>query len=399
LKFKGIPKSVVVLGFVSFLTDMSSDMIYPLLPIFLVQYLGASQGFIGLIEGIAESTAAFFTLVSGVMADRAKDRSKLVLGGYTLSSICRPLVALAWTPWVVLFIRFADRVGKGIRTSPRDALIADSVAAEHRGKAFGLQRSLDHAGAIAGPITASLLLAGWITNLRILFALAAIPGIFAVLLIIWKVREVRVPDGTHPRMPISLKIPQGRLRIYFAIYFLFILSCSSDAFLFLRCAELGMAPMLIPIVWMIFNVVKAGTTMPLGALSDLLGRRHVLLAGWVVYALIYLGFGLASVSVHAWILFALYGLFYGFTEGTERAILADYSNPQERGQVYGWHYLIVGMGSLPASFLFGTLWQRYGSKAAFLTSASISTIAAVLLFIFMKKYPAPARASQQKALQ
>ncbi len=388
-KIKGIPKTVFIFGLVSLLTDTSAEMIYPLLPLFLTQHLGAGQWFIGLIEGIAEFTASIFTLISGSFADQAKDRSKLVLSGYTLSSLARPLISIAWNPWVVLFIRFSDRMGKGIRTSPRDAIIADSVACEHRGKAFGLQRSLDHAGAILGPLIASFLLAGWITNLRILFACAAIPGVLAVLLIIWKVREVRVnrPEKTS----LSFKLPSGRLRIYFTIYFLFLLGCSSDAFLLLRCTELGIPQAMIPIIWMAFNAVKAVITLPLGALSDRWGRRRTLLIGWLIYAAVYVGLAYAHTPIHAWILFSLYGLFYGFTEGGERALLADYSHAEERGRIYGWHYLLTGVGSLLASILFGILWQSLGSRIAFLTSASISGVAAVLLFIFILKHPSPTK--------
>ncbi len=388
MKSKAIPTSVFVFGLVSFLTDVSSDMIYPLLPLFLVQYLGAGQGFIGLVEGFAESTAAFFTLLSGLWADRARDRSKLVLFGYSLSSFSRPLVALAWNPWVVFLIRFSDRMGKGIRTAPRDALIADSVPRENRGRAFGLQRSMDHAGAVLGPLLASLLLATVIKNLRHLFLLAAIPGIMAVILVAWKVREMKSrPQSAASSAGISLGPPSGKLRIYFAILFLFILSCSSDAFLLLRVGELGVRPALIPVIWMLFNLVKAATTMPLGALSDSWGRRRVLLIGWFIYAGIYAAFALAHSVAHAWLLFGLYGLFYGFTEGTERAFLADYADPHERGRAFGWHYFIVGWGALPASLLFGLIYERFGSKAAFLTSACISLSAAALLFCFMRCFP------------
>ena len=384
-KIKGIPRSIFVLGAVSFLTDVSADMIYPLLPLFLTQYLGVGQWFIGLIEGVAEFTAAIFTLLSGVWADKAKDRSKLVLAGYTFSSLARPLVAVAWTPWVVLFVRFLDRTGRGIRTAPRDALIADTVPKENRGRAFGLQRACDNAGAVAGPLIASLLLAGWVTNLRVLFAIAAIPGLLAVALVAWKVREVE--DRAHSKIRVSFAPPSGRLRAFLIVYFIFILSCSSDAFLLLRCAELGIAAPLIPIVWMLFNAVKALTTMPLGALSDRIGRRKVIFAGWIIYTLIYAGLGFAATPLHGWLLFAAYGLYYGFTEGVERAFLADHSSPEERGRMFGWFYLSTGVGALIASVIFGAVWQGFGSKTAFLASAAVSFGACVLLLIFMRRYP------------
>lgn len=385
---KGIPQHVVVLGVVSLLTDVSSDMVYPLLPIFLTQYLGATQGFVGLVEGVAESTAAFFTLASGLMADRAKDRSKFVLAGYGLSSFSKIFIAFAANPWVVFFVRFSDRIGKGIRTSPRDALIADSVEPQHRGKAFGLQRSMDHTGAVLGPLIATLLLLWFVKDLRRIFFIAAWPGILAVLLILWKVKEVRPMEGAPPAKKFSLKLPKNsRLRAYLLILFVFILSCSSDAFLLLRAGQLGVGAAFLPVIWMAFNAVKALTTLPLGMLSDKVGRRRVILAGWLVYALVYIGFAFANQQWHAWALFAAYGLFYGFTEGSERAILAEYSQEGERGEAYGWYYMIIGIGSLPASLLFGTVWQAAGSHAAFLMSAAVSTTAALMLAVFLVLAP------------
>ena len=381
-----MPAAVIVFGLVSFLTDVSSDMIYPLLPLFLVEYLGAGQGILGLIEGVAESTAAFFTLLSGLWADRVRDRSKLVLGGYSLSSFFRPLMALAWHPWAVLAVRFFDRMGKGIRTAPRDALIADATEPQMRGAAYGLQRSMDHAGALTGPILASLLLWLGLKNLRHLFALAAIPGILAVILIAWKIREVRPALESAPKK-LALKIPRGRLRIYLIILFVFILSCSSDAFLLLRIRELGIPTVFLPLMWALLHVVKALSTYPLGKLSDRMGRRHVMLAGWIIYALVYAGFGMAQAPWQAVILFCFYGLYYGFTEGTERALLADYAEKHERGQAFGWYYFILGLGVLPASLVFGTVWQTLGSSAAFYLSAGISAGASFGLFVFLKLVP------------
>lgn len=394
---RGIPENVFIFGLVSYLTDVSSDMIYPLLPIFLTQTLGAGEGFVGLVEGFAESTAAFFMLLSGLWADRSRDRSRLVMMGYSLSAFSKPLVAFAWNPWVVFFVRCADRVGKGIRTSPRDALIADSVPAHARGKAFGLQRSLDHAGAVTGPILATLLLTFWIQDLRHLFLIAVIPGLLAVALIAWKVREVSSSRKAVAYEKVTLKAPSGKLRIYLMILFLFILGCSSDAFLLLRAAQLGVPHAMMPILWLLLNLVKALTTLPLGALSDRLGRRRVILMGWIVYALVYVGFAFASTPAHAWILFACYGLFYGFTEGGERAILADYSGESGRGQAYGWYYFTVGAAALPASLMFGFVWQVFGSTAAFLMGAGLAALACVLLALFLYFVPSAARTSGENS--
>lgn len=388
-----VPENVVVFGGVSFLTDVSSDMIYPLLPLFLVQYLNAGESFVGIVEGVAESTAALFTLFSGLMADRLRDRSKLVLAGYSLSSFSRPLVALAWTPLVVLFVRFSDRMGKGIRTAPRDALIADSVKPGERGKAYGLHRSMDHAGAVTGPLLATLLLTLGVSNLRHVFAAAAIPGFLAVFLILWKVREVRPENHITPVQKLKFSVPSGKLRIYLAILFLFILAASSDAFLLLRASQLGVPPSLLPLLWLVLNGVKFLTTFPFGILSDRIGRRKVILCGWIVYALVYAGFGLASEVWHVWALFLAYGLFYGLTEGSERALLADLAGKNERGAAFGWYYFLVGAGAFPASFIFGLIWEKFGAPVAFGASACISGFAAVLMLLFLVLVPPVEKAS------
>ncbi len=388
---KGITTNVIILGFVSLLTDMSSDMVYPLLPLFLTVHLGASVVFVGLIEGFAESTAAFFMLIAGTMADRMKDRSRLVLAGYGLSSISKPLIALAQSPLMVLFVRFADRMGKGVRGSPRDALIADSTESHHRGKAYGLHRSMDHAGAVIGPLIATLLLATFVKDLRVLFWIATIPGVLAVALIIWKVREVAPDRQTMAAQPFRFRLPKGKLRIFLGIYLLFILSASSDAFILLKAGELGVPQKHLPMLWLIFNLCKALLTYPLGALSDQLGRRRSILFGWIIYSLVYLGFGFASQLWQIWVLFFGYGLFYAFTEGGERALISDYADPAERGQAFGWYYFIIGLGSLPASFLFGAIWYAGGSQLAFCVSAVISLAAALGLFLFLQKYPSTRR--------
>lgn len=381
--FRGITGNVLILGLVSFLTDMSSEMIYPLLPVFLTTVLGAGPAFLGVIEGVAESTASLLKLVSGIMSDRVRDRKGLVLSGYGISSVARPLIAAASGPLAVLFIRFADRVGKGIRTSPRDALIADSVDPSIRGKAYGFHRSMDHAGAIVGPLAATALLATVVTDLRTVFWLSAIPGALTVLLIIFKVKEVarrRGPsDGSFLRI-----FPRGRLRRYILILLVFTLGNSSDAFLLLKAGKLGVSPVMIPLLWAFFHVVKMSSSMPFGALSDRIGRRSIIVSGWVIYAFTYLGFAFASTELHVWLLFAIYGLFYGLTEGTEKALLADIAPGGERGSAFGWYNFAIGIGALPASLIFGLIWQAYGSGAAFGFGAVLALIAALLLLLLVK---------------
>ena len=381
-----ITGNVLILGLVSFFTDASSEMIYPLLPTFLTTVLGAGPAFLGVIEGVAESTAAILKLFSGMWADRMRDRTKLVLAGYSLSSLSRPLVAVAQHPWVVLVIRFTDRVGKGIRTSPRDAIIADSVDASRRGMAYGFHRSMDHAGAVVGPLIATALLATWVKDLRTLFWLASIPGALAVLLILLRVREVpRMVPIRPPTGHFLHTIPRGVLRRYLLILLLFTLGNSSDAFLLLRAGQLGVPMLALPLIWVVFHLVKMTSSLPLGALSDRVGRRRVILAGWTMYGASYVGFALATTAAHAWMLFALYGLFYGLTEGAERALLADLALPAARGSAFGWFHGIVGVGALPASLIFGLIWQYISVQAAFFYGASLAALAAVLFAFFVNR--------------
>lgn len=384
--FKGITSNVLILGLVSLLTDVSSEMIYPLLPLFLTSVLGAGPAFLGVIEGVAESTSSILKLVSGILADRLRDRKKLVLAGYGLSSLARPLIAAANSAVAVLFIRFADRVGKGIRTSPRDALIADSVDHTVRGKAFGFHRSMDHAGAIAGPLIATLLMTGFALDMRAVFWWAAVPGILAVLCIIFGLREVAAENRILASNGSFLQvIPRGNLRNYLVIILLFTLGNSSDAFLLLRAGNLGVAPHFIPLLWTFFHVVKMFSAMPFGALSDRIGRRSIISAGWVVYALAYAGFAMASTELHVWLLFALYGLFYGMTEGVEKALLVDIADPGERGAAFGWYNLATGLGALPASLVFGFVWQKFSPQAAFGLGAGFAILAVILLLSLVRQ--------------
>lgn len=382
--FSGITGNVLILGLVSLLTDVSSEMIYPLLPLFLTSVLGAGPAFLGVIEGVAESTAALLKLVSGIWSDRVRRRKRLVLGGYGLSALARPLVALATGPLAVLAIRFTDRIGKGVRTSPRDALIADSVAPQLRGRAYGFHRSMDHAGALLGPLLATALLATWTKNLRVIFALAAIPGFLAVLLIVLKVREAAAAEGfLRGNGGFLRNLPRGPMRRFLLILLLFTLGNSTDAFLLLRAGDLGVSAVAIPLLWAFFHVVKMASVYPFGALSDRLGRRGMILAGWGVYALAYLGFGRASSEWQIWALFAFYGLFYGLTEGTEKALLADMVPAEQRGSAFGWYHCAIGIGALPASLLFGWLWQQFGAAAAFDLGAGLAGLAALLLWLLV----------------
>ena len=365
-----------MLAAVSFLTDASSEMIYPLLPLFLVGVLGASATALGAIEGAAESTAALLKLASGWWSDRVRRRKPLVVAGYLLASVARPLVGLAQTASQVLAIRLTDRVGKGIRTSPRDALIADSVSAESRGRAFGFHRAGDHAGAVAGPLVAFALLQWAGVSLRTLFLLAAIPAALAVIVLVAGVREV--PRETHATTSApDLGQPMGRrFWLYLGVLLLFTLGNATDAFLLLRATQLGVAASLVPILWAMLHVVKSASSTPAGTLSDRLGRRPLIVAGWTLYAAVYVALALASSEWHAWALFAVYGLFFGLTEGVEKALVADLVPSGRRGAAFGWYNLSIGLGALPASLLFGMIWDRFGSTSAFLYGATLAVVAA-----------------------
>ena len=392
-------RNVYALALVSFLTDVSSEMIYPLLPVFLTATLGASATMLGEIEGAAESTAALLKLASGWWSDRIRRRKPLVLVGYAIASAMRPLVAIAQTAGQVLAIRVSDRVGKGIRNSPRDALIADSVDPAIRGRAFGFHRAADHFGGVVGPLIAFTALTWWNDSLRTVFWLAAIPGALAVLAVIFGVRETPHRSAAAPP---KLATPGhsageeaarlgGRFWATMGVIFLFTLGNSTDAFLLLRANQLGVPAALAPVLWAFHHVVKSASSTPGGALSDRIGRRPTLMAGWVLYALVYFLFAMASDAWHAWALFALYGLFFGLTEGTERALVSDLVPASRRGVAYGWYYLAIGLGALPASIVFGLIWDRQGAPVAFSFGAALALAAAVGIMLVPAR-PRPARA-------
>jgi MFS family permease len=373
-----LPRTVIALGAVSLLTDLSSEMIYPLLPVFLSTALGAGPLAIGAIEGAAESVAALLKLASGWWSDRLPRRKPLVIAGYGIASLVRPLIGLAQSVGQVLAIRLADRVGKGIRGAPRDALIADAVDATQRGRAYGFHRAADHAGAVAGPIVAFALLTWGGVSLRTVFLLAAMPAAAAMIVLIAGVREsAREPVPATDKTKLDRTGLSRRFWAYLGVLLVFTLGNSTDALLILRANELGVSAAVIPILWAVLHVVKSVSSTPGGVLSDRLGRRPLIVGGWLVYAAVYLGFAYASETWHAWGLFITYGLYFGMTEGVEKALVADLVPARLRGAAFGWYNLTIGLAALPASLLFGGLWQLYGATAAFLTGAGLALVAAM----------------------
>jgi MFS family permease len=385
-----IGRNVYALSAVSFFTDASSEMIYPLLPVFLTSVLGASAGSLGIIEGAAETTSALLKLASGWWSDRVRRRKPLIAVGYGIASAVRPLIALAQNASQVLAIRVTDRVGKGIRGAPRDALIAESVDPSIRGKAFGIQRTSDHAGAVVGPLIAFAVLEWWHTPLRTVFWLSAIPGAIAIAIAVFVVREQPRAEDVHAaKIEPSVPLPKRFWGALGAIT-LFTLGNSTDAFLLLRATQLGVPVALAPILWAMLHFVKSTTSTPGGILSDRVGRKPAVIAGWVIYAAVYLLFARATQAWHVWALFAVYGLYFGLAEGPERALVADIVPGGKRGTAYGWYNLSIGIAALPASIIFGMLWDRAGSGTAFMVGAALAGIAALCLAVVPTDRPAEA---------
>lgn len=370
-------RNVLALAAVSFLTDVASDMTYPLLPLFLATTLGASATAVGAIEGAAESAAALLKLASGWLSDRVPRRKPLVLAGYGIASLIRPLIGLAQSATQVLAIRVTDRIGKGIRGAPRDALIADSVDPAIRGRAFGFHRAADHAGAVVGPLLAFALLRWGGLELRDVFLLTAIPGALAIAAVVFGVREVP-RETAKPSKKLDLRAPLGRrFWSFLAVLLVFTLGNSTDAFLLLRARDLGVDAALIPILWALLHVVKALSSTPGGALSDRIGRKPLLIAGWVLYAAVYFALSRADAAWQAWALFAVYGVFFGLTEGVEKALVADLVPADRRGTAFGWYNLALGIAALPASLIFGMIWDRAGAPVAFSFGAVMALVAAI----------------------
>jgi MFS family permease len=401
-----LPRNLIAVSLTSFFTDISSEMIVHLLPLFLTNVLGAATSVVGLIEGVAESTASLTRLFSGWLSDRLGKRKGLTVLGYSLSAVSKPFFLLANTWPVVLLLRFSDRLGKGIRTAPRDALVADSVRADKRGAGFGIHRAADTAGATIGLAVAALvtyaagasavsLSAG---TFHLVVVLSIVPAALGVLSLILLAREVPSPAaapaaaasaGEKPRPAAKRFSP--RMIGFFLVVTLFTLGNSSDSFLVLRAQNRGLSVFEVMLALFVFNLVYTLVSVPAGKRSDKIGRGRVILAGWMIYGLVYLGFALAGASWQIWILYALYGLYYAMVEGTARAYIADLAAPGVRGTAYGIYNAAVGIMAFPASFLAGILWQGvfgwggFGPSAPFFFGAALALIAAFLLAFWVPR--------------
>jgi MFS family permease len=383
-----LPGAVVALGFTSFFTDVGSEMIFPLLPAFLVS-LGAAPLFLGLLEGLAEATSSLLKLASGYVADWLPRKKPLVVAGYVIAGLARPLMALATVPAHVLAVRLGDRVGKGIRTSPRDALLAAAASETQVGRAFGFHRAMDHAGAVVGPLVASALLAGG-ASLRGVFWLALVPGMLALSCLAF-VRE----RPAAPPVPVSAAPPErsgtalpSAFRWYLLIVVLFALGNASDAFLLLRAQELGVSAAAIPLLWAAFHVSKVLSSFLGGSWSDRFGRARLMIAGWLVYAACYVAFGFATQPWQAWALFLVYGTFYGLTEPSEKAVVRALVAPHALGRAYGYFNCAVGLSAVPAGLLTGYVWQTWSARAALLLGACTGALACMSLFAWSRRWRA-----------
>ncbi|HEX3696555.1 MAG TPA: MFS transporter [Polyangia bacterium] len=374
-----LPRLVWLLGLASLLNDVSSEAIFPLLPLFLSS-LGAPMRFLGLIEGSADALSSVIKMIAGRLSDRGP-RRLMVTGGYFMPAIARAVIAVALAPWQVLAARLFDRAGKGIRSGPRDAMLADSVDASTRGRAFGLNRSMDHLGAAVGPLIASTLL--WLgVGLRSTFAVAAVIGLLAPLVLFFRLREPRAAAGAAEKTA-ATSVSGARLKKGFAPYLIacvfFALGNSSDAFLLVRAREVGWSATSLPLIWLFHHLVKSAVAIPGGALSDRHSRAVVVAAGWAAYAATYLGFGFANARWQIFALFVAYALYHGLAEGAERAIVADLSETGARGRAFGLYHGCVGVAALPAGLATGLLWDALGARWALGLNAGFAALASLFL--------------------
>jgi MFS family permease len=392
-RYRALPRNVFAISLVSLLNDASSEIIYPLLPIFLVSSLGASARAIGVIEGAAESISSLLKLFAGYLSDRLQRRKSLVVTGYALAATARPMLAFAINWHQVLAIRLTDRVGKGLRSAPRDAMIADAVAVDQRGIAFGFHRAMDHAGAVIGPLVGYLLVLFLISNRNAptsreftwIFILAAVPALAAVLVAMFFMREsqLRVPQTTKvPKL--SLRGFDGNFKRFLLILALFTLSNSTDSFLILRARSIGVSIEGSLLLWAAHHGMKVLSSLWGGDLSDRLGRKRLIVSGWILYAAVYAGFAFVEHQISIWVLFLIYGIYFGLAEGAEKALVADLVLPEQRGTAYGLYNLAFGITVFPASLLMGMIWDWKGATAAFLVSAILGATAALLLLLLVK---------------
>ncbi|MBM4135527.1 MAG: MFS transporter [Nitrospira sp.] len=405
-KFFGFGRNVTIAGLVSFFMDVSSEMIYPLVPLFLANVLGVNKSVIGLIEGIAESTASLLKVFSGWFSDRIGNRKWLMAAGYGISTLSRPIVALAMGWHHVMGSRFMDRFGKGVRTAPRDAIIAESTDKAFLGRAFSFHRSMDTMGAVIGPALAFFLLGIFSNNYRTVFWLSMIPGMIAVLLIIFFIKEKKIKreksvkeqstkDSVIPPNPPIPPLARGgkrgvkgglfnwKFKFFVLIATLFAIGNSSDVFLILRAQQVGIPTVMIPVVYLLFNLIYSLSAIPAGIAADRFGRKRVILIGFMLFAVLYYGFAVAEDTTAIWVLFSFYGLFMGLTEGIQKAFLATIIPPDFKATAFGVYNTAVGLAMFPASLVGGWLWDHVSPSATFYYGAITACLSAILFVIYI----------------
>jgi len=385
----GVERNVFRLGIVSFFTDISTEMIYPLVPIFLTETLGAPRALLGAIEGLAESTTSMFRVVSGWLSDKLGKRKPFMLVGYSLSAVAKVFLAVAFHWPMVLFARVGDRLGKGLRTSPRDALIAQWTPPAVRGRGFGFHRAADTAGAVVGPLVALALLALIGENFRPIFALALVPAVLAIVVLRGVSDRAPAPDERESQPRLQLRGFGRGYYVFLGISLLFALGNSSDVFIILRARNLGLGVSEAVLAYALYNVVYALLSMPAGIASDRVGRRHVIAGGFAIFAVVYFGFAVVDAGAYVWLLFAVYGIYMALTEGVGRALVADFVGAQWRGTALGLYQGAMGLMILLSSVLAGVLWDQVGASAPFFLGGSTAALAFLLAVFLLPRHPLP----------
>jgi len=381
-------RNVFFVGLLSFFGGISQDVFTPILPIYYTTILGFDKTFVGVAEGLVTASSYLFTVVSGFFSDKFKKQKPIIFLGYFLSMISRPLLAFLTSGAAVLGLRFVDGTGKGIKDPPKDVLIAGSAEKTTRGRSFGVARMLDTLGSVAGPLILFgllYLLSGSALLYHYILLFAAVPLLVTLLILVTKIKEVGPRDSVQSLKSVSSAPLPGSFYLFLAIVILFTLGNSSDAFLILRAKNLGLTLLEVPLVIALFNLIYAMFAVPFGSLSDKIGRVPTMLIGWFTYALVYLGFALASQAFFVWFLYGFYGIYYATSQGVAKAFLADMVGFEHRGRAFGIYGTAIGLATLPASFFAGFLWDKFGPQYPFYFGATIAAVAAILLFSFSKR--------------
>lgn len=382
-KKEKIPKNVLVLGLVSFFNDVASEMVYPIVPIFMTQVLKASTTAVGLVEGVAESTAAITKFLFGYLSDKVGKRKPFVIFGYTFSSFSKAIIGLASAWPLVLFSRFLDRLGKGLRTASRDALLLQNTNEKNKGFIFGFHRALDSAGAVLGPILGLVLIYLIPNNLRLIFFIATLPGLIGVLLLILAVKEK--PQSTKSsssyKFSFSFKNLNPKVKLFLLISFIFALGNSSDAFLILRAKNLGLTTQLAIAVYVLYNFIQTLSATPLGKLSDKIGHRKMYAIGLLIFSFVYFFIGFINSSIYLWVLFPIYGLYIAATDGVSKAYLGEFIKEKEAGSIYGLYQMLIAFASFFASFIGGILWSKISPQATFYFGSLTAFLAFLILYL------------------